>query len=167
MILREDVLQIGRLLKPYGIRGEITLLFDREEYADIDTDYYFLEIDGMFVPFFVEEMRFHTDATARVKFEGITNEDAAGRYAGLLVFLPREVVPDSTGAAALHWDQFLGYAVHDHVLGYIGRIESVDASTLNVLFRVTHGEEEYLIPATEDFITGVDESGKTVRMELP
>jgi len=41
MISREDILQVGHTQKPYGIRGEIMLLFHKAEYADIDTEYYF------------------------------------------------------------------------------------------------------------------------------
>ena len=92
MITEKDVVRIGRLLKPRGIKGEITLLFDKEAYADIDTPYYFLDIDGIFVPFFVEEMRFGSNLSAWVKFEDVDDEAAASRYTHSSVFLLREAV---------------------------------------------------------------------------
>ena len=45
MISRDDILLVGRTQKPYGIRGEIMVLFQKEAYAEIDTDFYFLEIE--------------------------------------------------------------------------------------------------------------------------
>jgi len=38
---------------------------------------------------------------------------------------------------------------------------------MNVLFVVTDSATEYLIPATEDFITEIDDNQKIIRMELP
>jgi 16S rRNA processing protein RimM len=167
MITDNDVLQIGRLLKPHGIQGEIVLLFDKEAYADIDSPFYFFEIDGIFVPFFVEEMRFHTDISAYVKFEGIDDQSVAARYSNTSVFLPRHVVQSAAMDIADNFDFFVGYTVHDEKMGKIGKITFVDHSTMNVLFVVTDSATEYLIPATEDFITEIDDNQKIIRMELP
>lgn len=167
MIVKENVARIGRLLKPHGIKGEITLLFDKEPYGDIETDFYFVEIDGIFVPFFVEEMRFASDISARVKFEDIDDESAASRYANLPVYIPRETLETVSEASVPDWDFFVGYAVTDETLGHVGVIEAVDSATLNVLFIVKDGNSEYFIPATEDFITEINESEKIVRMQLP
>ena len=58
MISRDDILLVGRTQKPYGIRGEIMVLCQKAAYAEIDADFYFLEIEGIPVPFFVEEFTF-------------------------------------------------------------------------------------------------------------
>ena len=167
MITENDVLQVGRLLKPHGIKGEITMLFDKEAYADIDTPFYFLEIDGIFVPFFVEEMRFNTDVSAYVKFEGIDGQSAASGYGNTIVFLPRNVVQTAATDESADFDTFVGYTVQDAQWGEIGTIAYIDYSTINVLFVVKGLQTEYLIPATEDFITEIDDDQKIIRMELP
>ena len=59
MIFKEDLVLIGKLLKPHGIQGEITLLFEKELYTEIETPYYLLELDGIYVPFFIEEIWFY------------------------------------------------------------------------------------------------------------
>ncbi|MFY9362295.1 MAG: ribosome maturation factor RimM [Dysgonamonadaceae bacterium] len=167
MILAENVVRIGQLLKPHGIRGEMLLFFEREGCADKDTSYYFLEIDGIFVPFFVEEMRFTSDTTARIKFEDVDDVDTASRYIDSGVYLPKESVKitnDDTGTA---WDLFVGYAIMDQTLGDIGVIDAVDDSTMNVLFVVKKNNREYLVPATEDFILEINESRKILYVDLP
>jgi hypothetical protein len=65
MITKDEVLKIGKLQKPYGIKGEISLVFDKPVYAGIDTEFYFLDIDRIFVPFLIEEITFITDTGAR------------------------------------------------------------------------------------------------------
>ncbi|MEN6588906.1 MAG: ribosome maturation factor RimM [Proteiniphilum sp.] len=167
MISREDILWVGHTQKPYGIRGEIMVLFQKAEYADIDAEYYFLEIDGIPVPFFVEEFTFTTDVSARVKFEDVNDEKTASRYVNLEVFLPREAVnavhmPDSDD-----WESFVGYTIVDQHGNTLGIIREVDSTTLNVLFIVQQEERELLIPAAEDFIVAIDAEKKILEMFLP
>ncbi len=167
MIKAEEVLKIGRLQKSHGIKGEITLIFDKPAYADIDTDFYFLEIDGIFVPFFLEEITFMTDTSARAKFEDVDDESRASSYANLHVFLFRDQISEKNKDETFDWDFFIGYTVSDQNDRTLGVIENVDSSTLNVLFLLKDGEKEHLIPATEDFITEIEENEKRIHMHLP
>lgn len=166
MILSENILPIGRLLKPHGIKGEITLLFDKEAYADVESPYYIIEVEGIFVPFFVETLRYVSDVSAKVKFEDLDDEVSVARYSNSTVFLPKESMSEEMHAES-EWDYFLGFSVADKTLGDIGKIEEIDTSTLNVLFVVRNNEAEYLIPATEDFILEIDENRRVIRMDLP
>jgi 16S rRNA processing protein RimM len=46
----------------------------------------------------------------------------------------------------------------------IGRIASVDDTTINILFELENGS---LIPASEDLITAIDQQARTITMHLP
>ena len=167
MISKEDIVKIGRTQKPYGIKGEINILFQKAEYADLDTEFYFLEIDGIPVPFFIEEFTFATDVQARVKFEDISDEKRASLFANLDVFIPREALEDLPATEEKDWDFFIGYSIVDQTGNNLGKIEDVDMQTINTLFIVNNGNDEYLIPATEDFITAIDEKNRIIEMNLP
>ena len=167
MIAAEDVIKIGRLQKSYGIKGEISLVFDKPAYADIDAEFYFLEIDGIFVPFFIEEVTFINDIGARVKFEDIDTETKAAKFANLHVFLLRKQVEENAGDEPLGWDFFIGYSVLDQHYRHLGVIENVDSSTINVLFLVKKEETEHLIPAAEDFVIEINSDKKIIHMNLP
>jgi 16S rRNA processing protein RimM len=167
VISRNEILQVGSTQKPYGIKGNIVVRFRKAEYADVETDYYFLEIEGIPVPFFVEEFTYSTDVTARVKFEDVDDEIAAARYVNIPVFLPRELLKSPVGQTEAGWDYFMGFTVVDSCGKELGVIEDVDESTMNVLFIVRNNGKEYLIPAAEDFITAVDEENNLIEMYLP
>ncbi len=167
MINASNLLPVARTQKPHGIRGELVLLFDRKEYAELDTDDYFLEIDGIPVPFRVEAFTFVTATTARVKFEDVDDEQTAARYTGLEVLLPRELVLESGEEMDADWHSFTGYTVTDQHGVTLGVIDEVDDATINVLFIVRDGDKEHLIPATEDFIVAVDETNRTLEMFIP
>lgn len=167
MIFKKDILKIGRTRKPYGIKGEINIVFQKAEYAELDTEFYFLETDGIPVPFFVEEFTFSSDVLARVKFEDISDEKCAARFSNLDVYIPREAVNDAPVSEERYWDFFIGYSIVDQNGVNLGEIEHVDMQTINTLFIVKNGDEELLIPATEDFITAIDEKNSLIEMNLP
>ena len=64
MIKPEEVYRIGRLGKVHGVKGEVSLQFDDDVFDRVDADYLVLEIDGILVPFFIEEYRFRSDNVA-------------------------------------------------------------------------------------------------------
>jgi len=166
MISRDDLLHVGNTQKPYGIRGEIIILFRRAEYAEFDAEFYFLEIDGIPVPFAVEEFTFITDVSARVKFEDVNDEKQAARYVNTKVLLLREAL-NELNMQNDDWEFFVGYSIMDQHGEIIGIIREVDNTTINVLFVVQHDGTEFLIPATEDFIVAIDEGKKLIEMYLP
>jgi len=167
MISEKDIIKVGSTQKPYGIRGEVVILFSREEYGEADSEYYFLMIDGIPVPFFIEEFTFTTNLSARVKFEDVEDEKDASKYVNLDVYLPRNILSEENAEAVDSWHLFVGYDVVDQRGEILGTISNVDDSTLNVLFVLLKDEEELLIPATEDFITAIDQDKKIIEMNLP
>ena len=77
MIRQEEVYRIGRLGKAHGVKGEVSLQFDDDIFDRADCDYLVLDVDGILVPFFIEEYRFRSDTVALVKFEDVDNQHRA------------------------------------------------------------------------------------------
>jgi len=163
MIREEEVYQIGKLGKTHGVKGEISFLFDDDVFDRVDADYLILKVDGIFVPFFLEEYRFRSDANAIVKFEDIDTQERAKELTGCEVYFPRELA-DSDGDS-ISWAAIVGFDIIEAESGNkIGRIASVDDATLNILFCLEDGR---LIPASEDLITAIDQQARSITMHLP
>ena len=96
MIKREDVYKIGRLGKAHGVKGEVSFQFDDDIFDTTDADYLILEIDGILVPFFMEEYRFRSDALALVKFCDIDTLQRASELTGCDVYFPRSIADEDT-----------------------------------------------------------------------
>jgi len=138
-----------------------TDVFDRE-----DVSYVVLEIDGIFVPFFIDEYRFKTTETALIKFDSINSEPQAKDLAGLTVYLPKtflEKVEDNE----IELDYFVGFDLIDKQAGLIGEITEVDQTTENALFVILRDNEELLIPVGDDYIRDIDHEKKKILVELP
>ena len=163
MIHEEDIYQIGKLGKTHGVKGEISFLFDDDVFDRVDADYLILKVDGIFVPFFIEEYRFRSDANAIIKFEDIDNQERARELTGCEVYFPRELA--DTDDNSISWAAIVGFDIIEVESGNnIGRIASVDDTTLNILFCLEDGR---LIPASSDLITAIDQQARTIIMHLP
>lgn len=163
MIKEDEVYKIGRIGKPHGISGEVTLRFSDDVFDRVDADYLVLMVDGILVPFFIEEYRFRSDEVALVKFEDIDTKDRASELTGCDVFFPRHLA--DAGDDVLTWSQIVGYDIVDVLSDKtIGRIEAVDETTINTLLELSDGT---LIPAADEFIEDIDHEERKLMMRLP
>lgn len=163
MIKKEDVYRIGQIGKPHGVKGELSFHFEDDVFDRTDADYLILEVDGILVPFFFEEYRFRTDVTAYIKFCDVDTEVQARELTGSEVFFPRSVAHQD--GTCRSWAQLLGFSLIDATTGHqIGVIQSIDNTTLNVLFELEDGK---LIPANEELITDIDGEKRQIFITLP
>ena len=163
MIRREEVYKIGRLGKVHGVKGEISFQVDDDVFDRVDADYLILDIDGILVPFFMEEYRFKTDSNVLMKFEGIDTQERARELTGYDVYFPREL--SETDEENISWAEIIGFNLIDAQTGNtVGTIASVDDSTINILFELEDGK---LIPASEELITNIDTKKHQIEINLP
>ena len=163
MIKQEEVYRIGRLGKTHGVRGEVSLQFDDDIFDRVDADYLVLELDGILVPFFIEEYRFRSDTVALMKFEDVDTQQRANELTGCDVYFPRALAADDEGEVSL--SLLVGFDLVEANGGTtIGRIAAIDDTTANLLFEL---EDGCLIPANDDLIRDIDTKRKTIKMEIP
>ncbi len=167
MIRRDEVYKIGKLGKPHGVKGEITFAISDDVFDRVDADYLVLDIDGILVPFFLEEYRFKNDENVLVKFEDIDTQEQARNYTGCEVYFPRHL--SDSDEENMTWAEIIGFTLEDANTGKtVGTIDSVDDSTINLLFEVTTPEgKDLLIPASGELIEKVDADRKVIRISLP
>ncbi len=166
MIHIEDYLKIGYFTKPHGVKGEITFIFTNDIFDRADCDYIVCLMDNIPVPFFIEEYRFKGNESAIFKLEGINNEKEAQTMAGREIYFPKEYI-DLDEEEEYVWDYFIGFEIVDKQVGSLGKIHTVEDSTINVLFATTFQNEELLIPANEDLISEIDHTNKKIYMNIP
>lgn len=166
MIERNSLVRMGTFVKPHGVNGEMALTVPEDMDWSEDTSYLVCMMDGIPVPFFLESIREKSRTVILVKFDDIDDIRKTDRFMGVTVYLPKEfqVVSDEDN---LSWSSFIDYSVIDIKAGYLGKIEAVDDSTMNVLFLVRDGSRERVIPANEAWITGIDQDKCQIVYELP
>ncbi len=167
MISDSDVYKIGTLTRTHGIRGEVAFQFTDDVWDRVDADYLFLRLDGLLVPFFLEEWRFRSDSAALLKFEDVDDAVAASRLVGADVCFPKELTPSDVDEEDLTWKHFIGFEVLQEEQK-LGTVSSVLDQTANVLLVIETPEgKELLIPAHENFILKADHCQRLLLVDIP
>ena len=164
MIKEQEVYRIGVIGKAHGVKGELSIQIDDDVFDRVDAEYLVLKLDGIFVPFFMEEYRFKSDSVALVKFEGVDTQERARELTGVEVFFPRELA-EQDEEAELSYAALVGYTLIDNNSGKpVGTIAYVDEQTINIMFELEDGR---LIPASEELIVDVDQKNRTITLDIP
>ena len=163
MIRQEEVYKIGRLGKAHGVKGEVSFQFDDDIFDRVDADYLVLDIDGILVPFFMEEYRFRNDSVCLVKFCDIDTQQRAQELTGCDVYFPRTLAEEADDVPSLA--SLVGFEIVDASNGNtVGNIVAIDDSTINLLFELEDGT---LIPASDELIEDIDAEHRTITMNIP
>ena len=163
MIRAEEVYKIGRLGKAHGVKGEVSFQFDDDIFDRVDADYLVLDIDGILVPFFMEEYRFRNDTVCLVKFCDIDTQQRAQELTGCDVYFPRALAEEAEVMLSLA--SLVGFdIVYSSNGNTFGNIVAIDDSTINLLFELEDGT---LIPASDELIEDIDAEQRTIRMNIP
>lgn len=163
MIRKEEVFKIGRLGKAHGVKGEVSFQFDDDIFDTADADYLILELDGILVPFFMEEYRFRSDSVALVKFCDVDTQQRASELTGSDVYFPRELAEEADDAPSL--SRLVGFSIIEaETRQEVGTIAAIDDQTQNILFELEDGQ---LLPASDDLITSIDTKLQQITMHIP
>lgn len=166
MIRKEDVYQIGKLTKAHGLNGEMNFQFTDDVWDRIESDYLICEVDGILVPFFLEEYRFRSDSTALVKFEDLESAEAVRFLVNSEVFLEKKY-QEELDEDEVSLNYFIGFKMVEEDKE-IGTIIDIDDNTENWLFIVERPNgDEVMIPAHEEFIAEIKQEEKIMVMDLP
>lgn len=164
MIGIDEVYKIGRLGKAHGVKGEVTMMFTDDAFDRVDCDCLILMIDGILVPFFIEEYRFRSGETALVKFEDVDTQQRAAALTGCDVYFLRRLADEETDGV-ITWSRIVGFDVVNAADGRkVGKIGNIDETTENVLLELEDGT---LIPAADDMIEEVDMAERTISLTIP
>lgn len=163
MIKQEDVYKIGRLGKAHGVKGEVSFQFTDDIFDSVDAEYLVLDIDGILVPFFMEEYRFRNDSVCLVKFCDVDTQQRAQELTGCDVYFPRALAEEADETLSLA--SLVGFEIISMPDGsVIGTIASIDDTTQNILFELEDGT---LIPASDELIEDIDTGQRQIKMTIP
>ncbi len=164
MIRSDEVIRIGKVRKTNGSRGELLCTLENDLFESSNPDFAVLLCDNILVPFHIEECRYRGEDGLILQLEGISEERQSQRLCGAELYILRSSLPEDTPDNRMAQHDAEGFLLVDAEKGELGRIADTDDSTLNVLWQLEDGT---LIPAHEDFITGIDEERRILYVSLP
>lgn len=178
MITEDMVLPVGEIFKPHGYKGEMTvdIFYDAELFRNRERPF-FIKIDNILVPFFVESIGGGSGKSTYIKLKRIDSDVEAGAFSKKEIYALRKDVADSLGVEIddlTHLtDDIRGYVVIDASDNKeIGKImdfaEGVEYDYMVV--EPESGGNSVMIPLIDDFVIEINdlEGGTgTVKVSLP
>lgn len=184
MILRTELKEIGKLQRPHGINGEINVQsrLDADELASLRC--VVLEIDGIFVPFFISASRPKSSHTSLLTIDGITSEAEAAKLCPAPLYALRDDIrrleatdseseedseDEEDDEEGFYAEDLIGYTVESDDGLLRGEIVDLDDSTDNYLFivRDQDGRRLMLPVADGSMIEEVDTQRHHLLLSLP
>ncbi|MBQ4005788.1 MAG: 16S rRNA processing protein RimM [Muribaculaceae bacterium] len=170
MIVRDQLIAVGRFNKAHGVNGEV------QATLDIDADLLprlrciVTDVDGIYVPFFIASHRNKGTQSVLLTIDGITSEQQAAMILGREFYALKEdydLLNDELEGDELPLDYFIGFELFDHDTP-VGHIDDVDDTTANVLFVVKRPDGSHVqVPAADEWVVAFDPDQRTITMDLP
>ena len=86
MILEKELFKAGKINKTHGVSGELNCAIDADT---IDrAEYMVLDMDGIFVPFFISSIRVKSSNSVLLTLEDVETETDARNLVGKDIYLP-------------------------------------------------------------------------------
>jgi len=156
---------LGKITKTHGYNGTVVLVSDRPLCDDAERlDEIFVAVDGLNVPFPVEELILITDTSARLQLEFVDSQNEALKLIGCQVYATVDVRKQEKKA---EWEQLPGFTVHDLKYGKIGVIRKIEDYKGNIVMQVVDGKKETLISLYPGLITHIDQNAKILQISAP
>ena len=124
----------------------------------------YVVIDGLKVPFPVEEFVLTTDTSAHIQLEFVNNREEAMLLVDCEVYAA--INPQQQEPAA-GCEQWIGFTVHDSEYGKIGIIQGIEDYHGNTVMQIMNGDKETLISLYPELVTGIDYDAKVLHITAP
>ena len=155
---------LGRITKRHGYNGTVVLVSDQPLDDEVEClKEVFVIIDGLQVPFPVEEFVLLTDTSAHVKLEFVNNQEEALKLVGCAMYAAIVLYKEKPEA---EMEQWTGFAVYDTRYGKIGIIQEIKDYKGNIVWQVMDGDRETLISFYPGLVTGIDYDAKILHIAV-
>lgn len=157
---------IGYISKTRGLKGELQLFFEFDDYEALEFNVLFLEVDKKLVPFFVESYKTHANNTAFLFLEDVDHIDKAQPLVRKKVYLPNTQLPQRD-PDDFRLTDMKGFVVYDLTQGELGAISEIHEYPQQLVAVIPYQDTELMFPLNEDLITAIDREGRSLEVDLP
>ena len=155
---------MGRIAAPFGIKGWVKLQpFTATPRSLLDYPVWWISDAAGWKECKVERAEAHA-ASVAAKLAGCDDREAAARYRGREVAVPRDAFPEAA-PNEYYWTDLVGLEVVNIGGENLGKVFRVFDTGANDVLVVMEGERERLIPFTEQVVRQVDVDGGVIRVD--
>ncbi len=164
----QDFIAIGVILKPHGLKGHVVFKFYDENLKIDAVEHLFIKFQGMYLPYFVEEIK-QLPKGFKIKLEEINDLESAQNLVNSELFLkPTEIEKlkkeESTSTIGIDgFDVFI-----DTKEKYLGVVSAIMENKYQDIIQVNHSSgKDILIPYVDVFVREINQKEKYIILYVP
>jgi 16S rRNA processing protein RimM len=162
---KKSLTRIGLVNKTSGFKGALSCIVSVAHPEKLlKQKFLFVLIDGLPVPFLVEEIEINGDEIF-VKFEDVDSEQSAKKL--LRKELYSEKIKAQKKSDVITWFELKGYKIVDGEHGELGTIDDVVEYPMQMIARCMVQDREVMFPLNDEIVSDIDEKKKIVYVNLP
>ncbi len=167
MVDQTELVTVGKIERPFGVRGEarVRSLSDVPGRFEGLRQVTLVAAGGRVLDATVTHVRPGGD-TFIVGFDVFSAPEQVAEFRGGWIRIPRGDAPKLPTGQFYECD-LIGLAVRDESLGLIGTIEDIVNLSGNQVFMVRQDGREVLVPAAKQVVVAVDVEARTMTVRLP
>ena len=155
----DGLIVIGRLQKPFGLRGEIRVQAYTETFEAFEKSEWLQIKEKRMV---IKQIRIHKGSVL-VLFDGISTPEQVSGLSGQLVQTLAQNLP-AKDEDEYYYFELIGLDVFTESGRHLGKITEVMATGANDVFVVNGDSGEILIPFIDEVVTDIDLAAKKVQV---
>ena len=149
----------GVILGAHGIKGEVKFKLTLEDETILKKYGVPVNVDG--APFSISGWR-QGPKGPLLKFENITDRDAAEALRGTALYIPRDALPDLSDE--VYYTDLVGLKVLSHEGNELGKVAEVFSNGAQEVLTIYGNGKEVLLPYTDDVVETIDLDGQTLSL---
>lgn len=158
---------VGRILKPHGVRGEVTVsaLSDVNDRFSVGSEVDLVLANGDRRKAGIASVRGRKEK-AIVHFSGVETREQADELRGAVVEVDRSMVPPPPHGS-FYFFELVGCDCVDHKVGELGRVATIVEDGGGLLLEIVGDSRTLLVPFVEAYLKDVDTACRRIELELP
>jgi 16S rRNA processing protein RimM len=162
--LEKEILSIGRVIKPHGVKGMVKLEYFGEDFDQVRLYREILieDREGDLRTYEILEV-IPRPPRLILRLRGIERREEVEPLIGKEVLIKRETLP-VLEEGTYYWIELIGMAVETEEGKTIGRVKKIFPTGANEVLIVEGKRGEILLPVTEEVIQNVDRTKGVVRV---
>jgi 16S rRNA processing protein RimM len=158
--------KVGTVVSKHGYKGDIKInisSFNLNTFPDLA--HLFIELDGSYIPFSINEIRSFSKNVLIVKLKEINSEEEVDDI------IHKNIYVDSTKIeykkdSGFFYDDLINFNVFKDSQK-IGTIENINSNLPQPVFEIKYDSRLVLIPIHEDLIKEIDKGNNIIHLDIP